>query len=44
VIVAVAEADAPSLSVALKVTIVEPFGKEIVAVKPVATSEPSTSH
>ena len=39
-----AEVDAPSLSVAVKVTTDEPLGKAMVADKPVATTEPSISH
>jgi hypothetical protein len=44
VIVAVVVELTPSLSVALKVTTVDLFGSEIVAFKPVATTEPPTSH
>ena len=39
-----AEVDAPSLSVALKVTTDKPLGKGIVAERPEATTEPSISH
>ena len=35
---------APSLSVARKVMTVEPSGREIVALVPVATTDPPTSH
>ena len=44
VMIAVASAVAPSLSVTRNVTAVEPSGRERVALVPVATSEPSTNH
>ena len=44
VMVAVVDVDAPSLSVALKVTTVAPLPKLIEALVPVATSDPPTNH
>ena len=42
--VTVVEVDAPSLSVALKVTTVVPLPKLIDVLVPVATSDPPTNH
>ena len=43
VMVAVVDVDAPSLSVALKVTTVSPFDNAMLALVPVATSNPPTA-